>query len=94
MTNEQAVIATIQITGYPDSALEKALEDYSLTSSDNYTADNKETVNKIAVDILNGMLSYASISEGGYSVSYSVEGVRARLAQLGGGPTVKAVSIW
>ncbi len=94
MNNKEAVIATLQITGYPDNAIEKALFDNVLDGEDSYSINNKELVDSISINVLQGMLSVASISEGGYSVSYSIEGVKLRLAQLGAGPTVKAVNFW
>lgn len=102
MTIKEAVIATLQITGYADGAIEKALLDSGLNGEDTYTATMKQSIGLAAIEVLQGMLSLASVSEGGYSISYSVAGIKLRLDYLNGiygevtddVPTVKSPSVW
>lgn len=101
MTNKEAVIATLQITGYSDSAIEKALLDNGLNGEDTYTTTIKQSIGTVAIEVLQGMLSLASVTEGGYSVSYSVAGIQARLGILNGlygvaapVPTVTSPNVW
>lgn len=101
MTIKEAVIATLQITGYSDSAIEKALLDNGLNGEDTYTSTMIKSVGVVAIEVLQGMLSLASITEGGYSVSYSIAGIQLRLDYLNGlygeaapMPTVTSPSVW
>jgi len=100
MTIKEATIAALQITGYSDSAIEKALLDNGLNGDQAYQSSDAKSVDLIAIEILQGMVAVASVSEGGFSVSYSVAGIKARIDYLNGkygvvtGPTVKGVDIW
>lgn len=100
MTNKDAVIATLQITGYSDSAIDKALLDAGLNGSDTYKVDNTTGIGKVAIEVLQSMLSLASVSEGNYHVSYSLAGIKLRLDYLNtlygliGGPIVRGASVW
>lgn len=101
MTNKEATIAALQITGYSDSAIEKTLLDNGLNGDLTYDPSNSKGIDLIAIEILQGMLSVASVSEGGFSVSYSIPGIQARIDYLNakngittGVPTVKGVDIW
>lgn len=101
MTNKEAIIASLQITGYSDSAIEKALLDSGLNGGDSYETINAKSIDLAAIDVLQGMLSVSSVSEGGYSVSYSTAGIKARLEYLsakngllGAVPTVTSKSVW
>ncbi len=100
MTNKEAVIAALQIIGYSDIAVEKALLDAGIDGNGTYTPDTGAQIDSVAVEVLQGMLSLASVSEGGYSVSYSVAGIEARIDYLNGRngisaqPTVTARNVW
>lgn len=101
MTNKEAIIATLQITGYSDSAIEKALLDGDLNGDDNYDGSNAKNIDLITIDILQGMLSLASVSEGDYSVSYSLNGIKARLGYLNSKydlgdlkPAIRSPKVW
>lgn len=82
MTIKEATIAALQVSGYSDSAIEKALLDNGLNGSDSYSSGNSKDVDLIAIEVLQGMLSVASVTEGGFSVSYSIIGIKNRLAYL------------
>lgn len=75
------------------NVLSKALIDQGLTDTDAYTTDNKASVDKAAIAVLNGIL-YSSVSEGGYSVTYNADAIKAKIRWLGGGPEVNGVSVW
>jgi len=100
MTIKDATIAALQITGYSDSAIDKALLDNGLNGDDTYTSSNAKSIDLIAIEVLQGMMAVASVSEGGFSVSYSLGGIKARLDYLNAkngittGPVVKGVNVW
>lgn len=101
MTKREAVIATVQISGYSEEAVDKAVADNFFEPDGNYNPQTDKTaVGKAAVDVLQGMKSIASITEGGYSISYSLAGIDARLNYISGlydiplGPIVKAEFLW
>jgi hypothetical protein len=100
MTNKEAVIATIQITGFPDAGVNKALLDAGIDETVNYSVGNKKIIDLAAIEVLQGMLAVASVSEGSYSISYSIAGVQARISYLSGlhgistQPKVRAVKLW
>lgn len=97
MTNKEAVIATLQITGYSDGAIEKALLDNGLNGADTYVIENSKNVRLVSIEVLQGMLSLSSVSEGGYTVSYSAAGIQKRLDYLNdakGQPVVRRSNAW
>lgn len=101
MTKKEAVIAALQITGYSDAAVEKALLDNAITGSGIYSSSDRGIIDTVAIEVLQGMLSVASISEGGMSVTYSIQGVKDRIAYLQvkngidpGGPKVRRRDVW
>lgn len=101
MTNTEAIIATLQIAGYSDSAIQKALLDSNINGDGLYDGSNAKDIDLIAIEILQGMLSVASVTEGGYSVSYSLNGIKARLDFLNGKygletgkPSISAPKVW
>ncbi len=90
MTNKEALIATMQAPGYSDAAVEKALLDAEIDVGEDYAIASKATIDLIAIDVLKGMLAVASISEGGYSIGYSIEGIKLRISAL---ETVNGISV-
>lgn len=63
------------------STIDKALADVGLESSEVYKpADHKETVAKVVLGILRRFLSLQSESEGGFSQSYSIDGLKRYIA--------------
>lgn len=62
------------------STIDKALADAGLESSDIYKpADHKTAVATVVVSILRRLLSLQSESEGGFSQSYSIDGLKKYL---------------
>jgi len=100
MTIKDATIAALQITGYSDSAIDKALLDNGLNGALTYDSSNAKSIDLVAIEVLQGMMAVASVSEGGFSVSYSLAGIKARLDYLNAkngittGPVVKGVNVW
>jgi hypothetical protein len=101
MTKQEALIAEVQVSGIPDNSIAKALIDYAIDGSATYTAADSDLITKAAIEILEGMLALASVTEGGYSVTYSIPGIEARLKYLKdktgittGLPTIKGVRPW
>lgn len=84
MTNKEAIINAIGVTGWQEGTVDKALIDFAIVPTDAYQAVNASTVNKAALQVLKAMLAVASMQEGGFSVSYSVEGIKARITDLEG----------
>ena len=101
MTNLQAIIGELKITGYSELAVEKALLDAGLNPTDTYnsSASNK-IIAKAAIEVLEGMLAVEKVSEGGYSITYSREGVMLLIASLKkkhniiNGREIKALNVW
>ncbi len=103
MTNKEAAINAVQMTGYSDGAIEKALIDAGITGSDTYVVAGMKDVDLVAIEVLKGMLGVESISEGGFRIGYSIEGVKARLRYFsdkygivieGLNPTIRKASFW
>lgn len=82
MTILEATIAAVQIPGYSEIAVEKALIDYSLNAAGTYSVADKAAVNQAALVVLKGMLAVAETSEGDYTIKYSVDGIKARIKYL------------
>jgi hypothetical protein len=93
VTNLEALQGVLGEYAANGNALTKSLIDQDLLGADTYTTDNKDAVNSAAIDVLNGII-YSSVSEGGYSVSYNVEMIKAKILALGGGPKVNGVKVW
>lgn len=82
MTNKEAIQAALQVNGYSETAVDKGLIDAGLNADDAYSSANAKAMDFIAIDVLKGMLSVERIQEGGYSITYSIEGVKLRLNYL------------
>ena len=72
MTNLEAITASIGIPGFSDLAVQKALIDLGLLSSDTYIAGNI-LIDKAALVVLKGMLGLRQIQEGDYSIVYAIK---------------------
>lgn len=80
MTNIQALQAALEPYVLSDLALEKALTDASLVSTDTYSS--AINIAKAAIKALKQLLVLSSESEGGFAASYSLEGIKARIKSL------------
>ena len=102
MTNLEATIAAIQTPGYDEGAVGKALIDAGINGADQYSSGNAKSLDLVAIEVLTGMLAVASISEGGYRIGYSEEGLKVRIGMLKAKwgikdtsmPTVNGVQRW
>lgn len=102
MNNKEALAAVVSISGVSDSLLSKSLLDASIDGTELYTTVNREGIDKVAIEVLKSMLSVASISEGGFSISYDREAIKGRLTMLasqygidtGISPTVRGKNVW
>lgn len=99
MTNREALIAELQISGYSENAVDKALLDAGLVGGGTYTPDNTKQVAIATVKVLNTMLGTKSVSEGDLSITYSIgERIAAINDEHGllvkGRPTVTARNVW
>lgn len=62
------------------STIDKTLADAGLESSETYkSADHKSAIAKVVISILRRFLSLQSESEGGFSQSYSIDGLKKYL---------------
>lgn len=82
MTNKEALIATLQISGMPDNSLEKALADRGINSAGTYGSTQTAGLDQTTMDLLWGLLNQPDVSEGGYSIRYDSKSVLARLTFL------------
>lgn len=101
MTNKEALIAEVLVEGVSDNTYEKALLDANLNGTQQYASVNDQAISLAAIAVLQAILPLASQTEGGYSITFSVSGIKARLAYLQdktgtstGAPTIRGVSAW
>lgn len=81
MTNKEALVAVCQVS-VDDNVLEKALADQDVTAADTYASSGSDSINKAAIDVLEGVLSRANVSEGGFSESFDRKAIENRLKIL------------
>ncbi len=101
MTKKEALSAVLQVT-VPDNTLEKALLDQDITGADAYTADDATEIDLAAIAVLEGLLSVADVSEGGFSIKYDRKSIESRLYYLSskhglvakGQPTISSKAVW
>ena len=82
MTNYEAISATLYPYDVEPNLIHKGCVDYGLRSDDEYTLETKRDVTLIVISILRGLLVLNSESDSGYSLSYSVEGLKKRISAL------------
>lgn len=108
MTNKEALAAVI-VAAVPDNTLAVALINGDVDADATYVKDNKEAVEKVAIEVLYGLFTAQDVSEGGYSVSHPdfLRKVKERLIYLAKlynrtdildavdpKPTVTSKSVW
>lgn len=81
MTNKEALVAVVQVS-VDDNVLEKALLDQNIKSDYDYKVANSSSISKAAIDILEGLLSRADVSEGAFSEKFDRSAIQARLTVL------------
>lgn len=102
MTNLEAAIAviTVPVSSYPSVSVEKALADQGLQPAGVYDSSNAKGIDFAAIKVLRGMLALTKISEGGFELQFSTEGIKAILIGLEEqysvttGPTIRARQLW
>lgn len=82
MTNKEAIQAILGQFQLRDDSLQLALLDAGVNPDDTYDNANATVIGGAACDILVGALSASSISEGGFSISYSRDGIVSLLKYL------------
>lgn len=82
MTNKEAAIALLSKAQPDTSAVEFELMSAGIDPNALYSSANSQVIGGVAVDILAGMLAAPNISEGGFSISYTVDGVKELLLYL------------
>lgn len=100
MTNLEALQATLGFS-LDSTSIDKALIDAGITGSSTYTVSMKTSINIVALDLLQLLLSTPDIMEGDYSVKYDRGAIEARINILSNilgiivlQPTIKGVSPW
>lgn len=105
MTNKEAIQAILGQVTIPDNSLQLALTDAGYDPDTTYDKSNSTAIGGIACDLLVGILSAPSVSEGGYSIKYDLNGVKSLLTYLAKkygrddilssfSPTIEGVSPW
>lgn len=82
MTNFEAISAMLYPYEVDNSLIEKQCIDFGISTEDIYDTDQKETIARITIDILRNLLVLSSESDSGYSLSYSIEGLKKRIATI------------
>lgn len=99
MTKRDALLGVLQVS-VPDIAIDKALVDNNIDGRDGYSSANAKSIDLVAIDILQGLLTAPDVTEGGYSIRYDRSAIQQRLSYLsqkhgiGSGPTVRRANVW
>lgn len=82
MTNLEAIKATIEPFTVGSNAIEKTLIDLDMSAHSVYTSANKQAIAKASISVLQGCLALASESQGGFSQSYNIEGLKLKIESI------------
>lgn len=82
MTNKEAVIAECKPFTVDDAMVEKSLIDNGVDGTTTYASANRPDVAAVAYDVLKGMASLSSVSEGGFSMSFKAEQLKEKLVTI------------
>lgn len=82
MTNFDAISAMLYPYEVDRNLIEKQCIDFEISSEDNYASDIKETIVRITIAILRNLLVLSSESDSGYSLSYSIDGLKKRIVAI------------
>jgi hypothetical protein len=107
MTIKKALIVAIALPDVSDDELEKASVDHSLSLDTEYDSSLKRKVDIAAISVLKNRLNINSLSEGGLSLGYNVDGLKQRIillanehgltgliAQLKQQPKIRPIKSW
>lgn len=81
MTNKEALESVVQVS-VSDKTLEKAMIDNGINGAETYASSSSKSIDLAAIDVLNWVLATPDVSEGGYSVKYDRNAIRARVEAL------------
>jgi hypothetical protein len=82
MTNYEAISAMLYPYDVDKTLIEKQCIDFEVASEDVYDKSIKDTIARITIAILRNLLVLSSESDSGYSLSYSIEGLKKRIAAI------------
>lgn len=82
MDIQAAVLAEIHPYTAEPTVLDKAILDEGLDTAATYTVDDKVNVAKVAIVLFKKFIVLASEGEGGLSMSYDIEALKARIRDL------------
>lgn len=82
MTNKEAVLSLLSKAQPDEDSTVFQLTVAGVDPNAQFTSANSQMIGGVAVDVLAGMLAAPSVSEGGYSQSYNVAGVKDLLLFL------------
>lgn len=75
MTNYEAAKADLLQYTASKASIQKRMFDAGMDPGEKYSIANKQSVAKVVIGILRGLLSLSSESEGGFSQSYNRKGL-------------------
>lgn len=82
MTNYEAISAMLYPYDVDKTLIEKQCIDFEVASEDVYDKSIKDTIARITITILRNLLVLSSEGDSGYSLSYSIEGLKKRIAAI------------
>lgn len=82
MTNYDAISAMLYPYDVEPMLIQKHCIDFNIVGEDNYSVDSKGVIAEITVAILRNLLVLSSESDSGYSLSYSIDGLKKRIVAI------------
>lgn len=82
MTNAEAISALLYPYDVDTTLIEKACIDEGISAQGVYDKDAGGSIAKAAIAVLKQLLVLVSESNGGYSLSYNIEGLKERIYSL------------
>lgn len=82
MTNYEAISAKLYPYSVDDHLIEVSCIDNGLGCDGAYSPDQKTEVARTVISILRNLIALSGESNGGYSLSYDVDGLKARICQI------------
>lgn len=82
MNCKEALIASISPYTADDNVIEKALVDYGVNGTSDYTQDDRELVASGAINILLSFLALTAEREGEFSHNFDKSGLEAKIKQI------------
>lgn len=82
MTNYEAISAMLYPYDVEPMLIHKHCIDYNIEGDDMYEASQSGAVAKISIAILRNLLVLSSESDSGYSLSYSIDGLKKRIIAI------------